>query len=312
MYDVVALGELLIDFTPAGKSESGQNLYEQNPGGAPANVLATVTKFGGKTAFIGKVGDDLLGEFLKKTLMDIGIDCKGLIMDKQFNTTLAFVMLDEHGDRNFQFYRNYGADTKLKSDEINLELIENAKIFHFGTLSMTNSPAYEATVKAVEHAKQKGITISFDPNYREKLWEDENKAIDAIKQGMEYADIVKLSLEEAQMVTGYTDSEQCIKFLSNYDIKLLIITMGEEGSIYCYKNIINKVEAYSQKVVDTTGAGDIFFGSVLSGIVLSKNDIYSLKIQNIESILKKAAVIAGISVGKRGAIPSIPIIEQIN
>lgn len=311
MIDVVALGELLIDFTQISSKDDLAKRFEQNPGGAPANVLAVLSKFGVKCAFIGKVGDDVFGEFLRKQLLDLSIDCRNLVSDPNHNTTLAFVTLDENGDRSFSFYRNHGADTCLSEEEIDLELIKNCKIFHFGTLSMTHEPSLSATKKAVEYAKSCGKIISFDPNYRALLWDNKNSAIMAMKAGLKDANIAKLSLEEAQMVTGKTSPEDCLKELLKYELSFVAITMGSEGCVYATEKYMGGFPEYPAKVIDTTGAGDNFWGTLLYGFLNNGANFDGISEESLSEIVQMANIAAAMSTEKKGAIPSIPDFERV-
>lgn len=260
MYDVVALGELLIDFTPSGKSNQNNDLFEANPGGAPCNVLSMLSKCKKSTAFIGKVGDDSFGHLLKKTIEDVDIDSKGLRMTSEVNTTLAFVQIDEFGDRNFTFCRNPGADMKLTADEIDEDIIKNSKIFHFGTLSMTHFEVREATKKAILTAKENKILISFDPNLREPLWKSLDEAIEQMKFGCSVCDILKIEDKELETMTGCISVEDGVKLLQNdYDIKIIMVTSGAEGSRVYNKNLSAFKKAFlTDKTIDTTGAGGYF------------------------------------------------------
>ncbi len=311
MIDVVALGELLIDFTQIRSNDDSVRRFEQNPGGAPANVLAVLSKFGVKCAFIGKVGNDVFGEFLRKQLLDLSIDCRNLVSDSKHNTTLAFVTLDDKGDRSFSFYRNHGADTCLSEEEIDLELIKGCKIFHFGTLSMTHEPSLSATIKAVEYAKSCGKIISFDPNYRELLWDNKENAISAMKSGLKYSDIAKLSLEEAQMVTGKTLPEDCLKELLKYDIDFVAITMGPEGCVYATDKYMGSFPEYPAKVVDTTGAGDTFWGTLILGFLSNGANFHGVSEEKLSEIVLMANIAAAMSTEKKGAIPSIPEFDRV-
>jgi len=320
MFDVVAMGELLIDFTPAGASDAGNLLFERNPGGAPANVLAVVSKYGGRCAFIGKVGADMFGDFLRGKLQELSIDCSNLVSDPDHNTTLAFVSIDQNGDRSFSFYRDPGADTCLTADEVDTELIRQCRIFHFGTLSMTREPARSATFKALETAKSFGRIISFDPNYRPLLWKDEGQAIRAMKDGLSCADIAKLSLEEAQMVTGKKDPEDCAKLIISQGLSLVAVTMGADGCVYAAGDYCGALPGYPAKTVDTTGAGDTFWGTVLFELIKrgidTHADMSGLPEDELSVIMLTASIAAGMSTEKKGAIPSIPdysrVIEALN
>ena len=311
MIDVVALGELLIDFTQIRSEDDSVKRFEQNPGGAPANVLAVLSKFGAKCAFIGKVGEDVFGEFLRKQLLDLSIDCRNLVIDPDHNTTLAFVTLDDKGDRSFSFYRNPGADTCLSKEEVDIELIEKCKIFHFGTLSMTHEPSLSATLKAADYAKACGKVISFDPNYRALLWSNEDNAILAMKVGLKYANIAKLSLEEAQMVTGKIVPEDCLRELLKFDLSFVAVTMGPEGCMYATNKYMVSFPEYPADVKDTTGAGDTFWGTVLYGLLNNGTDLNSITQKKLEEIILMANIAAGMSTEKKGAIPSIPDLSRV-
>lgn len=306
MFDVVALGEILIDFTPAGFTAAGGRCFEQNPGGAPANVLAVVSKFGGTCAFIGKVGADMFGEFLRGKLLELSIDCRNLITDPGYNTTLAFVSIDEKGDRSFSFCRNHGADTRLAAEEVDLELIGECRVFHFGTLSMTHEPARSATMKALRAAKELKRIISFDPNYRPLLWDNENGAVDAMKVGLAYADIAKLSLEEARMITGETSPAECLKALLAYGLSFAAVTMGPQGCMYATNKYTAAYPEFPANVVDTTGAGDTFWGTVLFGLLKLGGDVDRLSEKELADMVLIANIAAGMSTERKGAIPSIP------
>ena len=237
--DVTAMGELLIDFTENGISNQGNPLLEANPGGAPCNVLSMLTNLGHSTAFIGKVGDDIFGEMLKERVSGLNINIENLVTDKEVNTTLAFVHTAEDGDRSFSFYRNPGADMMLRADEVNSELIENSKIFHFGTLSMTHQGVREATIKALEVAKKSGCIISFDPNIREPLWDNMENARTQVKKGLEYCNILKISDNEIQWLTGEEDYSYGLKKISEkYYIDLILVSMGKEGSRAYYNGMV--------------------------------------------------------------------------
>ena len=232
MIDITAIGELLIDFTPCGKDERGVPMFAQNPGGAPANVLAMAAHLGGRTAFIGKVGRDAFGIFLRNVLFKNRISSAGLVADKTVPTTLAFVQLDENGDRSFTFYRNPGADQMLTVQEIKLELIDNCQVFHFGSVSMTHDPSRSATIYAAEYAKAQGKLVSFDPNYRAMLWDSETEALEQIKRGVSIADILKVSEEEAQLITGEKDPASASQKLLNMGPALVLVSLGELGAYY--------------------------------------------------------------------------------
>lgn len=305
-YDVVALGELLIDFTNNGLSEQGNPMFEANPGGAPCNVLAMLSKFGHSTAFIGKVGDDMFGHLLADSVSEVGIDNVGLVFDKSVNTTLAFVHTAPGGDRNFSFYRKPGADIMLRSDEVDAELIKQSKIFHFGTLSLTDEPSATATVKALDIAEANGVIISFDPNLRPPLWDSLDRAKEKMAYGMSRCDILKISDNEIQFFTGEEDIVKGIeKIRKQFDIKLVCATLGKEGSIAFYDDMVVEAAPYlTDKTIETTGAGDTFMGCVLHHVL--KCGIESMTQQDLEQMLDEANHAASIITTRKGALRVMP------
>lgn len=311
MNDVVALGELLIDFTPHGISEQGNTTLEVNPGGAPCNVLSILNKLGNKTEFIGKVGNDGFGKLLKRTLVEEGIGTEGLILSDDYNTTAAFVHLDEKGDRSFSFFRNIGADTMLSEDEVSEELIKNSKVFHFGTLSLTHNPASNATKKAIKIAKENNLLVSFDPNYRPALWNSEEKAKEAIKFGLEQCDILKISDNELEFITGTRDiNEGILELKSTYNIKLILVTLGDKGSMYCYNGCIGYRSGFKSNVIDTTGAGDAFCGAMIYKIL--QVGFENLSVEYLDESLDFANAAASIVITKKGALKSMPDLDEIS
>lgn len=312
MFDVVALGELLIDFTPSGKTNAGNTLYEQNPGGAPANVAAAVSKLGGKSAFIGKVGEDKFGIFLKDILLKNGIDIRGLrVAADKAATTLAFVHIDDRGDRSFSFYRSPGADTMLETEELDYELIKSAKIFHFGSLSLTANPSRSATLEAVKFAKRNGSIISYDPNLRTALWPDLETAKAFIHKGLRYADVLKISEDELVLITGESDYEKGIKILSNMGIELVVVTLGEKGCFYRFKQSTGQLYAYDIHAVDTTGCGDAFTGAMLHSFSEYEKPLEELELKEMISILDFANAAGALCATKRGAITAMPELKDI-
>ena len=305
-YDVVALGELLIDFTENGVSEQGNPLVEANPGGAPCNVLAMLKKFGHSTAFIGKVGDDNYGHMLAKTIEEIGIDTKGLIFDEEVHTTLAFVHTADDGDRSFSFYRNPGADMMLKEEDVSEELIKQSRIFHFGTLSMTDYEVEKATKHGIKVAKENDLVVSFDPNLRPPLWSSLEKAKDKISYGMDNCNILKISDDEIEFFTGEKDIEKGIaKIKRMYDIKLICATMGKEGSIAFYDDLVVKGKPYvTNKTIETTGAGDTFMGCVLHCVL--ENGIDNFDENKLKKMLDMANQAASVITTRRGALRVMP------
>lgn len=310
-YDVIALGELLIDFTLNGKSSQGNNLFEANPGGAPCNVLAILGKLGKKTAFIGKVGNDQFGRILKETIEEAGVDSACLLMDEEIHTTLAFVHTFPDGDREFSFYRNPGADMMLRAAEVDEEAIKAARIFHFGTLSMTHDEVREATLKAVKVAKDNGLIVSLDPNLRPPLWSSMELAKEQILSAMQYCDILKISDNEIQFVTGVEDYDEGIQIIrEKFQIPLVCLTLGKEGSRAYYKDMRVEVPGFAQeKVVDTTGAGDTFCGSVLNYVL--EHGLEDLSEENLKEMLTFANAGASLITTKKGAIRSMPEKEDI-
>ena len=309
-YDVIALGELLIDFTMNGQSEQGNNMFEACPGGAPCNVLALLNKMGKKTAFIGKVGKDQFGTLLRDTITEAGIDASNLMVDENVNTTLAFVHTFPDGDREFSFYRNPGADMMLTADEVNPEVVKDTKVFHFGTLSMTHDGVREATKKAVETAKANGCLVSFDPNLRPPLW----SSLDLAKEQMEYGfgkcDILKISDNEIQFVSGKEDYDEGIAYLQDtYNIPLILLTMGKDGSRAYYKGMRVERPGFSVKAIETTGAGDTFCGSSLNYLV--DHDFENLTEEQLGEMLTFANAAAALVTTKKGAIKAMPVKEEV-
>ena len=306
MIDVVALGELLIDFTCVSTDPEGYPTMAAQPGGAPANFLAALTKFGAKTAFLGKVGTDAFGRLLTGTLNQAGIDTRGLVADDDVFTTLAFVTLDETGNREFSFSRKPGADTCIAYDELNLGLIDEAKVFHFGTLSLTDEPARSTTYQVVDYAKSKGKLITYDPNLRKPLWKDLEEAKKQLIWGMTKADVVKISDEEVEFLWGLGVEEGADYILKHFDVKLVFVTCGADG---CYfKNAVacGKVPSLSGiKVVDTTGAGDIFGGSAVWKLLQLGKAPQTLKEEELRDVVRFACTSAGLSTTKPGGISSV-------
>ena len=304
-YDVIALGELLIDFTMNGQSEQGNNMFEACPGGAPCNVLALLNKMGKKTAFIGKVGKDQFGTLLKNTITAAGIDASHLVMDDKVNTTLAFVHTFPDGDREFSFYRNPGADMMLAEEEVDPEFIAQTKIFHFGTLSMTHDGVRAATKKAVQAAKDAGCLVSFDPNLRPPLWSSLELAKEQMEYGFGVCDILKISDNEIQFVSGKEDYDEGIAYLQEkYHIPMILLTMGKDGSRAYYNGMCVERPGFTVKAIETTGAGDTFCGSTLNYIV--EHGFDDLTEDQLGELLTFANAAAAIVTTKKGAIRSMP------
>ena len=311
-YDVVALGELLIDFTENGLSEQGNPLLEANPGGAPCNVLSMLQKLGGKTAFIGKVGNDGFGHLLTKAVQEQGIDTTGLVYDNDVHTTLALVLKKENGDRDFAFYRNPGADMNLKEEEVNESLIASSSIFHFGTLSLTDESVKKATQKAVKAAKENGLTITFDPNLREPLWRSLEEAHEQVAWGLQQADVVKISDNEITWFTGMDNYDEGIAFLQKEypNLKLICLSMGGDGSKAVYRDIHVAYPAFLQEAtIETTGAGDTLCACMIHTVL--ENGIDHLDEEKLKEMLKFANAAASLVTTKKGALRVMPTKEEV-
>lgn len=305
-YDVVALGEMLIDFAERGADAAGYPTMAANPGGAPCNFLAALSKYGKKTAFLGKVGDDAFGRLLIGTAKGAGIETKGVVVDRDVFTTLAFVTFDAQGDRAFSFARKPGADTRLRFEELDLALIDESAVFHFGTLSLTDDPVRTATQKAVAYAKGKGKLITFDPNLRPPLWQCEEEAKAQILWGLSQADVVKISDEEVAFLWNCSPEEGAQRLLRDHGVSLAMVTLGPKG---CYlKNAKASYVAPSPKVtpIDTTGAGDIFGGSAVCRLLELGKPPAELTEGDLAYIARFAATAASLSTEKAGGIPSVP------
>lgn len=311
-YDVVALGELLIDFTENGTSKQGNPLFEANPGGAPCNVLAMLSKLGHTTAFIGKVGNDYFGEQLGNAIAEAGIDASFLCKDKEIHTTLAMVHTFPDGDRDFSFYRNPGADMMLTEAEIPEDLMKNTKIFHFGTLSMTHENVRAATKKAIRLAAEAGAVISFDPNLRPPLWDSMEHAKEQVLYGLSCCQVLKISDNEIQWLTGQEDYTEGVRWIrERYSIPLILVSMGKEGSRAYYQDKIVEVKPFLQKnTIETTGAGDTFCGCVLHYVC--KYGLDGLTEDILQEMLTFANGAASLITTKKGALRVMPSVEEIN
>ena len=311
--DVTALGEILIDFTFAGKSADGKNIYEENPGGAPANCACAVAKLGGKAAFVGMTGCDSFGEDLRETLAALNVDLRAMRTTDKQHTTLAFVSLDANGERHFSFCRNPGADTQLSEADLDEELLKSTKILHVGSLSLTDQPAKSATLKAIDLVKKAGGLISYDPNWRANLWKGRSDAMDELKSLFKYADIVKVSDEELKLLFGEVSCEEGAEKIHAEGVKLVLITLGAKGVYYSAKTsglVANgTISVPKVKVADTTGAGDSFNGGLLFRLTRRENPLEFTKEELIED-LNFANSVASLCVTKRGAIPALPTYEE--
>lgn len=311
MKDVTALGELLIDFTENGIGNQGNPIFEANPGGAPCNVLAMLTKLGRQTAFIGKVGNDYLGNMLRDKVTNLGINTDSLYLDEEVHTTLAFVHTAEDGDRDFSFYRNPGADMMLNESEINEALIADSTILHFGTLSMTHEGVRKATKKALQIAKENQVLVSFDPNLREPLWNSLDDAREQVSYGMSQCDILKISDNEIQWFTGETDYTKAVDILrESYDIPLILVSLGREGSRAYYGNKMVQIDSILQdNTIETTGAGDTFDACVLNYIL--EHGLENLAEQNLKDMLLFANAAASLITTRKGALAVMPEKDEV-
>ena len=294
MADITALGELLVDFTQAGFSPAGYPLFEQNPGGAPANLLAAAAKQGLSTAFIGKVGDDMHGRFLKAAAERAGINTEGLVMDPAAATSLAFVALSDSGEREFSFIRDPGADTLLRPNELNQQLLRNTKVFHVGSVSLTAEPSRSSTWQALITAKSTGAA-----------------ACDQIRSILPIVDIIKLSQEEMPFAAGIDDVDTAIKVLRKEGVALIVITLGEGGAVVATGDQQRSVPAFPCDAVDTTGAGDAFFGGFLSEFVKSGKSVYEVSIDDMVRFARVGCATASLCIGRRGGIPAMPTMEEV-
>ncbi len=312
MIDVVALGELLIDFACVSTDEDGYPTMAAHPGGAPANFLAALTKYGAKTALIGKVGTDAFGKLLLGTLQKVGIETRGMIETDDVFTTLAFVTFDKTGDRTFSFARKPGADTCMEVGELDLSLIDEAKVFHFGTLSLTNNPARSATYQAVAYAKSCGKLISYDPNLRKPLWKNLKDCREQMLWGLQQADVVKISDEEVQFLFGLDAVDGAHYILDYYGVKLVFVTCGPSGAYFANNSASGMVSSPKGiHAIDTTGAGDIFGGSAMWKLLQTKKNPEDLNRDELREIVKFACTAASLSTTKSGGISSVPEYEQV-
>lgn len=309
-FDVVALGELLIDFTENGISSQGNPIFEANPGGAPCNVLAMLARLGKTTAFIGKVGNDRFGKVLSETIKGCGICADGLVFDDTVHTTLAFVHKKTNGDRDFSFYREPGADMMLRKCEIDEEIIKSAKIFHFGTLSSTHEGVREATRYGVDIAKESNALISFDPNLRPPLWDSLDNAKKEIEYGLSKCDILKISDNEIEFMTGSTDYDKAVReLMEKYNIKLAFATLGKNGSRAYFGDMQAEFGGFDVDTIETTGAGDTFCGSALNYVL--EHDINALTENDLKELLAFANAAAAIITTRRGALKVMPEKKEI-
>lgn len=306
MVDVTTLGEVLIDFTEAGTSDGGMSLFERNPGGAPANVLVALEHLGYSTAFLGKVGTDMHGEFLRGVLEGEGIDCTGLIADPDFFTTLAFVALAPTGERTFSFARKPGADTQISPDDLAYDVIADSKVFHVGSLSLTDEPARSATHVALSFARDHGCALSYDPNYRANLWPSAEAAAEQMRSIVSLMDLMKVSDEECELMTGHADPAEAATVLLAQGPKVVAVTLGGSGALVACADGIREVPGFPADVVDTTGAGDSFWGGFLAAFVESGLAPDAVTVEDAAGFARMGNAVASLCVRGRGGIPSMP------
>lgn len=307
-FDITSFGEILIDFTYVKYSISGKKLFEQNPGGAPANVLVSATKLGATTAFIGKAGNDMHGEFLRDTLLNENINIDNFILDDDYFTTLAFVDLNENNERSFSFARKPGADTQMKMEDLNVEIIKSSKIFHVGSLSLTDDPSRETTHYAIKVARSNGVIVSYDPNYRASLWESEEDAVKHMNSII--PDVMKISDEETFLLTSESNCEDATKKLLERGVKVVVVTLGEEGCFILSNKGGIHVNGYRSNVIDTTGAGDSFWGAFLSKLV-QHDSLDEISLEQFAEYGLFANATASLCVEKTGAIPAMPLLDSV-
>ena len=312
MKDLVTIGEILIDLTYSGR-DKGVPVYTANPGGAPANVAVAAARLGADAAFIGKVGRDYYGDFLRATLTENGVDISGMPVDNDAPTTLAVVSVSETGERSFSFYRRNCADTLLSSEEISTELLGNSRFLHFGSVSLTDDPARTATLFAAQKAKELGAVVTYDPNYRANLWNSEEEAVERMKSVLGFVDILKISDEELPLLTGTDDPVEGTRQLSDtYGISLILLTLGPDGAFYRRGEETGKAEGFKVKVADTNGAGDTFFGSFLSRMIAL--GIYrpeQLTSEQLYESVRTANLAASLTTSRHGAIPAMPDLKEL-
>lgn len=306
MKGVLCLGEALVDFIP---QDTGNITYQKAAGGAPANVSVGVAKLGGASTFIGKIGDDVLGYFLKDTLIKYGVNTEQMILTKEARTGLTFVTLEPSGERHFSFYIEKSADQFLRKGDLDRFLFKQHKIFHFGSLSQIHEPSKTATQEAVKLAKESGLTISYDPNYRASLWKSEEQAKEVILSTIPYIDILKVSDEELFWLTGCTDLLEGIAQLPK--VPLILVTVGAKGCFFCFDGQIGKVPAFSYQVVDTTGAGDAFVSGILYSLNECTKTLTELSVEEITEMIRFANISGGLSTTKKGAMTGLPTLDDI-
>ena len=310
MIDITTIGEILIDLTQSGKTEQGIPKFDANPSGAPANLAVAAARLGARTAFIGRVGKDSFGDYLKRCLAENGVDVRGLSVDEKAHTTLAVVALDERGERTFSFYRDPSADVNLSMDHVPMELLGGTKVLHFGSVSLTAEPSRTATLEAAKTAKASGAIVSYDPNYRASLWPDEETAVRNMTEPLTMVDILKVSDEELPLLTGCTDPEKGSARLAERGVRLVLVTLGAHGAFYRFDGHTGHVPGVPCTVGDTNGSGDTFFGAALSRLVKLPS-LDALTIPELERIVAFANKAASITTSRHGAIPAMPTLAEV-
>ncbi len=310
MIDITTIGEILIDLTQSGKTEQGIPKFDANPGGAPANLAVAAARLGARTAFIGRVGKDSFGDYLKRCLAENGVDVRGMSMDEKARTTLAVVALDERGERTFSFYRDPSADVNLSMEHVPMELLGGTKVLHFGSVSLTAEPARTATLEAAKTAKASGAYVSYDPNYRASLWPDEETAVRNMTEPLTMVDILKVSDEELPLLTGCTDPEKGSVRLAEKGVRLVLVTLGAHGAFYRFDGHTGHVPGVPCQVGDTNGSGDTFFGAALSQLV-KLDSLDQLTVPELRRILAFANKAASITTSRHGAIPAMPTLAEV-
>lgn len=310
MIDILAVGEILIDLTQSGVTEQGIPRFDANPGGAPANLAVAAARLGATTGFIGKVGADSFGTFLRTCLAENNVDVTGLVTDPIQHTTLAVVALDAAGERTFSFYRDPSADVNLSAEEISPEQLKNTRVLHFGSVSLTAEPARSATLYAAKAAKELGAIVSYDPNYRASLWPDQETAVKRMLEPLPMVDILKVSDEELPLLTGTDDPVKGSAILAEKGIGLIFVTLGPNGAFYRMGDKTGHVPGVPCKVGDTNGSGDTFFGAALSQLV-KYADFSALTTLDLERIVAFANKAASLTTSRHGAIPAMPTLEEV-
>lgn len=311
MANICTIGELLIDFTPSGISAGGNRLFEQNPGGGPANVAVAASVLGESSSFIGKVGRDGFGSFLKTVLENKRVDTSGLVFSGEVHTTLAFVHLDDQGDRSFSFCRNPGADMMLEPGEVAYSLIDQCEIFHFSSVSLTSEPCRTAVREAVVYAKKKNKLISYDPNLRRMLWDNQDRAKKEIAGMLPYADILKVSEEELEFLTGESDVQTATRKLFLAGNSLIFSTLGPKGCLYMHAAGSRRLKTYHTRIADTTGSGDAYVGAILFKMVRNRISVQDLTDDHLYDMADFANAAGAMAATAKGAIPAMPTLEQV-